>query len=84
MNDLIEFFFNFKISCKHEQTERVLQETVQEATNKMNRVLKQETVNEVIKVEMEGKIREEELKKRVLVSGKDCIIDVYVGNSIRT
>lgn len=32
----------------------------------MNRVLKQETVNEVIRVEMEGKIREEELKKRVL------------------
>jgi hypothetical protein len=45
-----------------------LQETVQEATNKMNKVLKQETVNEVIKVEMEGKIREEELKKKVLVS----------------
>jgi len=53
-------------TCKHDQTERVLQETVQEATNKMNRVLKQETANEVIKVEMEGKIREEELKKRVL------------------
>jgi hypothetical protein len=57
-------------SCKHPETERVLQETVQEATNKMNRVLKQETANEVIKVEMEGKIREEELKKKVLVSSK--------------
>ncbi len=54
-------------SCKHSETEKVLQETVQEATNKMNRVLKQETMNEVIKVEMEGKIKEEELKKRVLV-----------------
>ena len=32
----------------------------------MNRVLKQETTNEVIRTEMEGKIREEELKKRVL------------------
>eukprot|EP01114_Cavostelium_apophysatum_P002955 TRINITY_DN1266_c0_g1_i1.p1 TRINITY_DN1266_c0_g1~~TRINITY_DN1266_c0_g1_i1.p1 ORF type:complete len:311 (-),score=135.49 TRINITY_DN1266_c0_g1_i1:148-1080(-) len=53
-------------SCKHEETEKVLQETVQETTNKMNRVLKQETANEVIRVEMEGKIREEELKKRVL------------------
>jgi len=53
-------------SCKHDQTERVLQETVQETTNKMNKVLKQETVNEVIRVEMEGKIREEELKKKVL------------------
>lgn len=55
-------------SCKNEDTERVLQETVQETTNKMNRVLKQETTNEVIRIEMEGKIREEELKKRVLVS----------------
>jgi len=53
-------------SCKHQQTEKVLQETVQETTNKMNKVLKQETANEVIRVEMEGKIREEELKKRVL------------------
>jgi len=53
-------------SCKHAETEKVLQETVQETTNKMNRVLKQETANEVIRVEMEGKIREEELKKRVL------------------
>lgn len=53
-------------SCKHPQTEKVLQETVQETTNKMNRILKQETANEVIRVEMEGKIREEELKKRVL------------------
>jgi len=53
-------------SCKHANTEKVLQETVQETTNKMNRVLKQETTNEVIRVEMEGKIREEELKKRVL------------------
>jgi len=53
-------------SCKNSETEKVLQETVQEATNKMNRVLKQETMNEVIKVEMEGKIKEEELKKRVL------------------
>jgi len=53
-------------SCKHIETERVLQETVQETTNKMNKVLKQETANEVIRVEMEGKIREEELKKRVL------------------
>jgi len=53
-------------TCKNEETERVLQETVQETTNKMNRVLKQETTNEVIRIEMEGKIREEELKKRVL------------------
>lgn len=53
-------------SCKHQETEKVLQETVQETTNKMNRVLKQETANEVIRVEMEGRIREEELKKRVL------------------
>jgi len=53
-------------SCKHVATETVLQETVQETTNKMNRVLKQETANEVIRVEMEGKIREEELKKKVL------------------
>jgi len=53
-------------SCKNDQTEQVLQETVQETTNKMNRVLKQETANEVIKVEMEGRIREEELKKKVL------------------
>jgi len=53
-------------TCKNEDTERVLQETVQETTNKMNRVLKQETTNEVIRIEMEGKIREEELKKRVL------------------
>jgi len=53
-------------SCKHEETEKVLQETVQETTNKMNRVLKQETTNEVIRVEMEGRIREEELKKKVL------------------
>jgi len=42
-------------SCKHDNTEKVLQETVQETTNKMNRVLKQETANEVIRVEMEGK-----------------------------
>jgi len=53
-------------SCKNNDTERVLQETVQETTNKMNRIMKQETANEVIRVEMEGKIREEELKKRVL------------------
>jgi len=53
-------------SCKHLDTERVLQETVQEATNKMNKVLKQETANEVIRTEMEGRIREEELKKKVL------------------
>eukprot|EP01119_Soliformovum_irregulare_P009565 TRINITY_DN229_c0_g1_i4.p1 TRINITY_DN229_c0_g1~~TRINITY_DN229_c0_g1_i4.p1 ORF type:complete len:251 (-),score=109.82 TRINITY_DN229_c0_g1_i4:189-941(-) len=53
-------------SCKHVETEKVLQETVQETTNKMNRVLKQETTNEVLRVEMEGRIREEELKKKVL------------------
>ncbi len=51
-----------------------MQETVQETTNKMNKVLKQETTNEVIRVEMEGKIREEELKKRVLVIEKCQII----------
>jgi hypothetical protein len=61
-------------SCKNEDTERVLQETVQETTNKMNRVLKQETTNEVIRIEMEGKIREEELKKRVLVSKSFCLL----------
>jgi hypothetical protein len=69
-------------SCKNEDTERVLQETVQETTNKMNRVLKQETTNEVIRIEMEGKIREEELKKRVLVCYFIVLVSVSVSVSV--
>lgn len=54
------------ISCKDPQTEHILQEIIQETTNRLNRLQKQESENEVQVRHIEGDIAAEERKGRLL------------------
>lgn len=54
------------ISCKNENTENILQEIVQETTNKLNRIQKQESENEVNLKKITGEIESEKKKNDLL------------------
>ncbi len=54
------------ITCKDEATQRVLQEIIQETTNRLNRLQKQESENEVRLKQLAGQIESEEMKQQLL------------------
>jgi regulator of protease activity HflC (stomatin/prohibitin superfamily) len=54
------------ITCKDAATQRVLQEIIQETTNRLNRLQKQESENEVKLKQLAGDIESEQLKGQLL------------------
>merc|ERR1712076_330589 len=53
-------------SCAEESTSAVLQQIIQETTNRMNRLSKQESENEVKIFKMQGTIEQEHLNGKLL------------------
>ncbi|HEY9607887.1 SPFH domain-containing protein [Allocoleopsis sp.] len=54
------------ISCKDPETQRILMEIIQETTNRLNQLQKQESSNEVQLRQMQGEIQAEQLKGQLL------------------
>lgn len=54
------------IVCKDPETQRILQEIIQETTNRLNRLQKQESENEVKIRQVQGSIEAEEERRRLL------------------
>ena len=54
------------ISCKDDATQKVLQEIIQEATNRLSRLQKQESENEIQIKQLNGEIESEELRRGLL------------------
>eukprot|EP00164_Ancoracysta_twista_P000136 GFYU01000199.1.p1 GENE.GFYU01000199.1~~GFYU01000199.1.p1 ORF type:complete len:612 (+),score=214.11 GFYU01000199.1:191-1837(+) len=54
------------ITCKDEKTQLILQEIIQEHTNRINRLLKQESENEVNIRKFEGDLETEKMKEQLL------------------
>ncbi|MDP6354966.1 MAG: hypothetical protein QF473_07695, partial [Planctomycetota bacterium] len=54
------------IACKEPETQRILQEIIQETTNRLNQVQKQESENEVKLKEITGEIEAERMKSKLL------------------
>jgi hypothetical protein len=54
------------ISCKDAETQHVLQEIIRETTNRLNRLQKQESENEVKMKLLNGQIESEEMKRKLL------------------
>ena len=54
------------ITCKDANTQRVLQEIIQETTNRLNRLQKQESENEIKVKQLEGEIVAQETRSRLL------------------
>lgn len=54
------------IQCKDPNTQRILQEIIQETTNRLNRLQKQESENEVRIRQVEGEIASEQERARLL------------------
>lgn len=54
------------ISCKDPETQRILMEIIQETTNRLNQLQKQESTNEVQLRQLEGNIAAEQLKGQLL------------------
>ena len=54
------------ISCKDPGTQHVLQEIIRETTNRLNRLQKQESENEIKLRQMSGEIESEEMRQRLL------------------
>lgn len=55
------------IACKDPETQRILMEIIQETTNRLNQLQKQESSNEVQLRQLEGNIAAEQLKGQLLV-----------------
>ena len=54
------------ISCKDAETQHVLQEIIRETTNRLNRLQKQESENEVKIKQLNGEIESEEMRRKLL------------------
>lgn len=54
------------ITCKDPDTQRILQEIIQETTNRLNRLQKQESENEIKLKQIKGEIEAEEMKGQLL------------------
>lgn len=54
------------ISCKDPTTQDILQEVIQETTNRLNRIQKQESENEVKLRQLQGEIEAEQVKGQLL------------------
>jgi hypothetical protein len=54
------------VSCKDAATQRILQEIIQETTNRLNRLQKQESENEVAVEKVRGEITSEEKKGKLI------------------
>lgn len=54
------------VTCKDPTTQRILQEIIQETTNRLNRLQQQESENEVRVRQIEGEIGAEELRGRLM------------------
>src|SRR5690606_29775127 len=54
------------LACKDPATQRVLQEIIQETTNRLNRLQQQESENEVRLRQIRGEIEAEELRGRLM------------------
>ena len=54
------------ISCKDAETQHVLQEIIRETTNRLNRLQKQESENEVKVKQLNGEIESEEMRRKLL------------------
>ena len=54
------------IACKDPETQRILQEIIQETTNRLNRLQQQESTNEIQVKAIEGKIETEERRGQLL------------------
>jgi len=55
------------VSCKQPETQQILQEIIQEATDRLNRLQKQESENEVQIKKVEGEIESERTREQLLV-----------------
>merc|ERR1711967_184464 len=53
-------------ACAESSTSKVLQQIIQETTNRMNRLSQQESENEVLLFKMQGQIEQEKLKEDLL------------------
>merc|ERR1712100_516406 len=53
-------------ACAESSTSKVLQQIIQETTNRMNRLSQQESENEVLLFKMQGQIEQEKLKAELL------------------
>ncbi|MDD2715767.1 MAG: SPFH domain-containing protein [Candidatus Wallbacteria bacterium] len=62
------------ITCKDEATQKILQEIIQETTNRLNMIQKQETSNEVMLKEISGKIEAEKVKGELLEIQHDHVL----------
>ena len=54
------------VSCKDAATQKILQEIIQETTNRLNRLQKQESENEVAVEKVRGEITAEEMKGKLI------------------
>ena len=54
------------VTCKDPTTQRILQEIIQETTNRLNRLQHQESENEVLMRQIEGEIAAEDLRGRLM------------------
>merc|ERR1719161_2245261 len=52
--------------CADRSTSEILEQIIQETTNRMNRLSQQESENEVKLFKMQGQIKQEEMKKQLL------------------
>jgi regulator of protease activity HflC (stomatin/prohibitin superfamily) len=59
------------ITCKDPDTQRILQEIIQETTNRLNRLQKQESENEIHIKQIQGQIDAEEMRGQLLETQRD-------------
>ncbi|MBA3534392.1 MAG: hypothetical protein H0T73_20920 [Ardenticatenales bacterium] len=59
------------ITCKDPGTQRILQEIIQETTNRLNRIQKQESENEIRVKQIQGEIEAEEMRGHLLESRQE-------------
>lgn len=63
------------ITCKDPDTQRILQEIIQETTNRLNRLQKQESKNEVRLKQIRGEIEAEEIRGQLLAIRRERLRD---------
>lgn len=61
------------VSCKDPETQRILQEIIQETTNRLNRLQKQESENEVKLKQIAGEVEAEEEKHRLVEKQRENV-----------
>ncbi|MCI0530156.1 MAG: hypothetical protein L0Y56_22160, partial [Nitrospira sp.] len=59
------------ITCKDPDTQRILQEIIQETTNRLNRLQKQESENEIRLKQVKGEIEAEKMKGQLLETRRE-------------